>query len=316
MREVESICGIDGIHISTHEAPLTSEKQAGSAAPEGFRPLRQAVATAARRIGAGTILTGQNGDLMMGNWYDDSLQMAGSLRHLRIGRAWNEALAWSKIVRRPVYHLLWRAFQAALPPALSPAGIYAVSDGSYAPESTETSLRPAPESLFSQDWMQAPAERRKHFRSLSRMLELRALQAPEPLQHLDYTHPFAHRPLVEFLMKVPADVVCGPGEPRRLMRAALSDLWPAKLRSRRSKASFGAPWQDALRPLLQTLRQSGELQVVERGFVDRASVHARLERLSAGLPCNESQLRQIILMEFWLRHRVDNGIHEEASRAA
>ena len=31
------------------------------------------------------------------------------------------------------------------------------------------------------------------------------LQTPELLQHLDYTHPFAHRPLVEFLMTVPVD---------------------------------------------------------------------------------------------------------------
>ena len=164
--------------------------------------------------------------------------------------------------------------------------------------------------------MDAPPERRKHFQALTVLLELRSLQAPEPLQHLDYTHPFAHRPLVEFLMKVPADVLCGPGEPRRLMRTALSDLWPAKLRSRRSKGSFGDPWQDAMRPMVQTLRQSSELQVVERGFVDRASVHARLERLATGLDCNGSQLRQIILMEFWLRHRTDNGIHEEVICAA
>ena len=68
-------------------------------------------------------------------------------------------------------------------------------------------------------------------------LELRTLQPPEPLQHLDYTHPFAHRPLVEFLMTVPADVLCRPGEPRRLMRSALSDLWPRKLRERRDLSS-------------------------------------------------------------------------------
>jgi hypothetical protein len=40
---------------------------------------------------------------------------------------------------------------------------------------------------------------------------------------------------------------------------------------------------------------------VERGFVDRASLLARLERLSSGLDCNESQLQHIILLELWLR---------------
>ena len=134
------------------------------------------------------------------------------------------------------------------------------------------------------------------------LLELRSLQAPESLQHLDYTHPFAHRPLMEFLMTVPADVLCGPGEPRRLMRRALSDLWPPDLRKRRSKGLFGAPLHDALKPLARDLLQRRELQVVARGFVDRASFVSRLERLTAGLDSNETQLQQIVLLEFWLRN--------------
>jgi len=108
-------------------------------------------------------------------------------------------------------------------------------------------------------------------------------------------------------MAVPTDVLCHPGEPRRLMRSALSDLWPAKLRTRRSKGLFNAPWQEALRPLAHALLQSRQLHVVERGFVDGASVLLRLERLSAGLDCNQDQLRQIILLELWLRSRAENG---------
>jgi hypothetical protein len=138
-------------------------------------------------------------------------------------------------------------------------------------------------------------------------LELRTLQPPEPLQHLDYTHPFAHRPLVEFLMTVPTDVLCRPGEPRRLMRSTFSDLWPLKLRERRSKGSFNAPWQAATRPLARALLKAKTLHSVERGFVDRASVRSRLERLCLGLDCNESQLRQIILLELWLRNRADES---------
>jgi len=139
------------------------------------------------------------------------------------------------------------------------------------------------------------------------MLELRQLQAPEPLQHLDNTHPFMHRPLVEFLMAVPADVLCRPGEPRRLMRSALPDLWPRKLRTRRSKGLFNAPWQEALRPLACTLLQARQLQLVEHGFVDGASVLSRLRQLCAGLDCNQSQLRSIILLELWLRNRARAG---------
>ena len=85
------------------------------------------------------------------------------------------------------------------------------------------------------------------------------------------------------------------------MRSALSDLWPRKVRERRSKGSFNAPWQEASRPLARALLSATTLRSVERGFVDDASVRARLERLCLGLDCNESQLRQIILLELWLR---------------
>jgi len=314
IRDVESHCGIAGVHISTHDVPLITEAQVGDAMPEPAQPLRVSVAATAQRLGARTILTGQNGDLVTGNWFDDSLQVAGSLRRLRIGRAWVEALAWSKILRRPIYDVLWRAFQAALPPMLAPAALYATADGSYAPRNVETSLLSdfcqrtglsEPVSLFSNTWMQAPPERRKYFYNLSLTLETRTLQAPEPLQHLDYTHPFGHRPLVEFLMSVPAEILCRPGEPRRLMRSAFADLWPRKLRDRRSKGSFSDPWQEALPQLARLLLDAKQLHLVDRGVIDHTSVRTRLERFSRGLECNEYQLRQIILLELWLRSRED-----------
>jgi asparagine synthase (glutamine-hydrolysing) len=325
IREVESHCGIKGTHISTFDVPLLAETQVSGATPEAFQALLRCVAATARQAGAGTILTGQNGDLLLGNWFDDRLQVAASLRRFRIGTAFDEALAWSKILRLSVYQILWQAAQAALPSSLTPAAIYEIPDGSYAPRSVETSLVSQfsdrtgvsePARFFSDDWRQAAPERRKHFRSLSLALELRTLQAPEPLQHLDYTHPFSHRPLVEFLMSVPADVLCRPGEPRKLMRSALSDLWPRKLRERRSKGSFNAPWQEASRPLARALLNAKKLYSVERGFVDHASVRARLERLCLGLDCNESQLRQIILLELWLRNRAEGERLGQVLRAA
>ena len=100
------------------------------------------------------------------------------------------------------------------------------------------------------------------------------------------------------------------------MRSALSDLWPAKLKSRRSKGMFNAPWQEALRPVARALLKAGQLHLVERGFLDRTSVVSRLERLSVGLECNQSQLRHIILLELWLRNRANDERSGELLRAA
>ena len=133
--------------------------------------------------------------------------------------------------------------------------------------------------------------------------ELRLLEAPEPMDGLDYGHPFMHRPLVEFLLSAPADVVCRPGEPRRLMRRALSAMWPVALRGRRSKGLFNSAYFKAFRPLAVSLLQARRWCVVERGWIDRESLASRLERLSRGLECNQQQLRQILLLEYWLRNR-------------
>jgi asparagine synthase (glutamine-hydrolysing) len=317
IREMESFCGIKGVHISTHEVPLISETQAGNAQPEVFQPLRMSVALLSHQLGAKVLLTGLNGDLMMGNWFDDSLQLSALLSRFRMARACKEAIEWSKILRLPVYRVLWRAACAALPSALAPAAVYGIDDGSYTPKSSETSLVPGlierlglseSSNLFSDIWRQAPPERRKYFRSLLTALELRTFQTPEMWQHLDYTHPFAHRPLVEFLMTVPVDVLCGPGEPRKLMRSALSDLWPVRLRMRRSKGLFNLPWRECLKPLALSLVKTGELRLVERGYLDRDNVLSRLQRFLAGLDCNDAQLQLILLLEFWLRSQAKNAI--------
>ena len=116
-------------------------------------------------------------------------------------------------------------------------------------------------------------------------------------------------------MTVPVDVLCQPGEPRRLMRCALADLWPIKLRNRRSKGLFNAPWQEALQPLAQVLLAARHLNLVERGFLDRASVRSRLRRVLSGLDCNQTQLRNVIVLELWLRNRATNSIENFPERS-
>lgn len=311
IREVETFCRIEGLHLSTHHNPLVVARSVGTAAPQVWGPLHTAAAAEARRIGASTFLTGQNGDLAMGNWFDDSLQVAAPLRTGHLGRALRDALAWSKVVRVPIAWILSRAVRASLPIGSASGDLY-TRDGIASSHCLESSLRPGfmrridlndPYDFFSDDWKHAAPERRKHFFSLTLMRELRTLQLLEPVRGLDYTHPFAHRPLVEFVMSVPPDVLCRPGQPRRLMRRALGELWPLKLRARRSKGLFGAPWVEALRPLALNLLKTPDWDVVSRGWVDRTSLVSRLERLARGLDCNEPQLRQIILLEYWLRNR-------------
>jgi hypothetical protein len=61
------------------------------------------------------------------------------------------------------------------------------------------------------------------------------------------------------------------------------------------------------------LKSPGDIQVIERGYVERRSLIGRVERFKQGLDCNQSQLLLILLFEFWLRKGVLPPLPPEAS---
>jgi asparagine synthase (glutamine-hydrolysing) len=308
---VEEWCRIDAVHLATTASRFLTEADPGDTVPAFWRQLHGRTAALAQQIGAKTYITGQIGDVVMGNLLDDSAQVASLFRHGHVVPALKQSLAWSQALQIPIIWILWRALQSTMPPLLwdhrDAAGV------SYVCESSQDSMGvkfrrrlrlQEPHRFFSKSWMQAPVERRRHFRGLMEILELRILQPPEPLEHLYYTHPYGHRPLVQYMLSIPADIVCRPGEPRRLMRRAFQGLWPPELRKRRSKDLFDSVFLESLRPIARSfLKAPRQLQVVERGYVDPDDLTNRLDRLSNSLECNEPQLRQIILLELWLRGR-------------
>jgi asparagine synthase (glutamine-hydrolysing) len=311
-RAVEERCGFEAIHLAASEFPFLTAAATGGALPGFWESLQKQIAGLAREAGVTTYLTGKFGDEIMGNWGDDSDQVAGLLRRGRPLRAIEQAVAWSKCMRVPAAWILWRAIRSNLPMPLQPSYEHDISAWREGPADEEDSIAPAfrkrvdldhRNRFLSRDWKLARPERRRCLRSLTSTVELRRLQTPEVFEHLDYTHPYMHRPLVDFMLSIPADVVCRPGEPRRLMRRAFREMWPRQLQSRRSKDTFGTVFLDSLRPLArELLKHDKPLQLVERGYADRASLTSRLERLSSSIKCNERQLRYLILFEFWLRH--------------
>jgi asparagine synthase (glutamine-hydrolysing) len=150
-----------------------------------------------------------------------------------------------------------------------------------------------------------PPGRRRRFRIAADILRARTLQTPEALEKISYCHPYAHRPLVEFMLTIPANLVVAPGEPRRLMRRSFAGLLPPLVLHRKSKGSYESIFRESLLPLAtELLKGSSRIEAVERGYVDRGSLASRLQKFTQGMDCNEMQLRQILLLEFWLRTRV------------
>jgi asparagine synthase (glutamine-hydrolysing) len=310
-REVERVCDVSACHLDLRDYSVAAADLMGTI-PALWEPRYQGLARRMEALGSGVLLTGQFGDFVMGNVHDDIGQVTEPLARGQFGIAARTAYAWARAMQAPIYPILWRGIREAwfswIPPTNPGDSVGAM------PASREDSLAGALRSRLAPEEREgtldglaaeAPPGRRRRFRAAAEILASRTLQTPEALQHISYTHPYAHRPLLEFMLTIPARVVVGPNEPRRLMRRAFAGLLPPMVLNRKSKGSYSSTYRESLKPLAtQLLTGSGKIQLVERGYLERESLLSRLGRFTQGLDCNETQLRQILILEFWLRKRI------------
>jgi asparagine synthase (glutamine-hydrolysing) len=320
-RAVEEHCGLSSLDLALEDFPLLAPGLAGNSMPALWEPRFLETSRLMAISGSPVLLTGQFGDLVMGNWMDDSDQVADHLVRGSIGGAVREAFQWSRFLRTPVYPILWRAARSSLG-----AGVFS----GFGDMSQDAARKEHGDSLTGKltrrirergaaheyAWLRsAPPSRRKRLAALNEVLTGRLLQCPEALQPFHWTHPFAHRPLVEFMMTIPSEELCRPGVSRRLMRSTFAQLLPEAIWKRSSKGSYQSFFLRSLRPLASALlRSREELQVAQRGFVDKKSLEIRLQRLGQGLECNEPQLRFVLALEYWLRSRDRNGTASVSQR--
>ncbi|MBC7926540.1 MAG: hypothetical protein H7039_12865, partial [Bryobacteraceae bacterium] len=312
-RAVQEQCSTaEPFYLTAEHCPAAQVGAVGTAAPAWWQLRQTLTADHMRQAGASVLLTGQTGDLVMANWLDDSEQTADYLQKGHFRAAAAEALCWSRSLRVPIYSVLWRSLRSSLSGSpvtgnldLSEVTSASAKHGDSLSSDSRDMLIETEKTRFQRrSWGDALPSARKRLSSLFSLLDGRLLQCPETLQEFSCTHPYSHRPLVEFMFSIPSGLTCRPGEPRRLMRRAFADVLPNIVRTRRSKAIYDTAFRNAIVPLANhILKEAGCLQVVERGYIDGASFKGRLNRLVNGMECNEGQLRQILLLEFWLRRR-------------
>jgi asparagine synthase (glutamine-hydrolysing) len=310
-REVERACGVAGCHLPVDDYPAAAADQAG-ALPGLWEPRFRKLARLMAGMGTSVLLTGQLGDFTMGNAADDSGQVSEWLARGRPGKAIRTAYDWGRAMQAPIYPILWRGIREAFfswDPSIDPraaAGAMPASREDSLTQSVRARFASYEQEEFAGDPAHhAPPGRRLRFRSAADVLHSRRLQTPEPLQHLAYSHPYAHRSLLEFMLTIPSHVAFGPGQPRRLMRRAFAGLLPPMILARKSKAGYASVFRAPLVPMARLmLQRPAEIQLVERGYLHPQSLISRLEKFMQSLDCNEAQLRQIIVLEFWLRNRM------------
>jgi asparagine synthase (glutamine-hydrolysing) len=88
---------------------------------------------------------------------------------------------------------------------------------------------------------------------------------------LSVTYPFAHRPLVEFIFAIPQTVLWSPMHPRAFLCAALRDVLPAAIITRRNKGYAAPALSRYLEPAISRAAVDiDRWQLVARGYADPA----------------------------------------------
>jgi asparagine synthase (glutamine-hydrolysing) len=119
---------------------------------------------------------------------------------------------------------------------------------------------------------------------------------------IEVSHPYLHRPLVEFLQAIPYEQRVRPGEARSVMRRALRDLLPEKIAKRRSKGGIDEVLYRTLSRDWPRLRSMFEnARVSSHGYVDPRSLMVALNRARHGCEPYTAALFRTIALEFWLR---------------
>ncbi len=119
---------------------------------------------------------------------------------------------------------------------------------------------------------------------------------------LEVSHPFLHRPFVEFCLAIPLRQKLRPGETRSILRRSFRELLPAQIARRQTKSG---PDQAIYRALIRNWPRLNALlaepRVCDYGIAEREPLLAALARARHGLGHQIPDFLRILSLELWLR---------------
>lgn len=130
------------------------------------------------------------------------------------------------------------------------------------------------------------------------------------------THPYMHRPLVEFVLGVPQFAFWDPRVGRAAMKRMLAGVLPPTILERTCKGSPGPALTRMVRPLAaELLPVVNECRVITRGYVDSAALERGLTSVMDGSSNRTRFVLSCIEIEVWLR-MLERPMKVNATRAS
>src|SRR5882724_6770925 len=259
---------------------------------------------AMRVDGARVLLTGHGGDEMLCSNPSPAPELGDLLVQRRLIHLHRSLKIWSTTSKKPYLALLWRDGVVPLLPTklqvlVKPSHkLPSWIDDQFIERMNLHARNVGTPDVFGFD-LPSGRDQAAGFLSVMRTISKASYRARGGIE---VSHPYLHRPLVEFLQAIPVEQRVRPGETRSLMRRALSNLLPGKILKRQGKkgpeeALFRAVAREwpRLQPIFKNAR------VCAAGYIDAEALHAALDRARHGCETHSFALIQTISLEFWLR---------------
>ena len=256
--------------------------------------------------GARVLLSGQGGDQIMGGASDLAPQLCDLLVQWKFGLLHKQLKAWSQERKRSYFELLWRRLLLPML-SLKVQAKFNYEEAKQLPSWLDVDfadrmhLRERLMGTVDEFGFNLPSAKDQSIGFIS-VRKYISIGWRHEIAGVDVSYPFLHRPLVEFMQAIPAEQNVRPGQTRSLMRRALQNVLPEKIRTRKSK---GNPTDIILRAfaregskLVQLLQDT---QVSHLGYSDGPALLAALERARYGCESHYPALLHTICLEFWLR---------------
>jgi asparagine synthase (glutamine-hydrolysing) len=290
--EVERQVGIRSEILGVEENQAHTDLDRAWVTPYALQGVGLATVRRVSQAGGRLILSGRMGDAIMGCQPDNSEAVFDDLTRLDLVAALRNLRGWSRATRKPFVELAWRLF--------APVGATLDTGAALLAPPLRARLRDTP--TVGDVKGVRPAKR-----TLARLVLGYALggRLDIPLHPPDivYTYPFAHRPLVEFVLAIPGAELSAPGTMRSLMRRAFRELLPARVLNRVSKGYYPpAAFRAALRHAT-SIADVNDLEVVDRGWIDAERLRQSLRAFTDGGGLTGGDIHRVFRLERWLQAR-------------
>jgi asparagine synthase (glutamine-hydrolysing) len=248
--------------------------------------------------GAGhVLLTGHGGDHLFWSAPEGAPLVADELRRVNFLGAHRECRVWSRAALVPYLQLL---IKRAVPLATGqPYDLLEPPDWlSHKMKEQVTENKAA---LLGDQPNHVRPSRRAQLFAVDLLFRSVACGYFNEYKDLYVSHPYTHRPLVEFCLAMPLSQFLREGKTRSLMRRALVDVLPTKICRRTSKAGADEAYLRAMQREWASHSDVRRWNVSERGFVDPGRLSGSLDATRLGIRHQNGHLMRLVSMERWLR---------------